>query len=90
MLFVLSTIQSARVGGLYIAVFGIGSMGGMMLINSFAEFALSSDRESHHKNKSACPRPGGRIQRRLWFANAVGKGARAGRLAVYEHILFIA
>jgi sulfite exporter TauE/SafE len=34
MLLVLSTIQSAFVGFLYIAVFGLGSIGGMMLMSS--------------------------------------------------------
>ncbi len=46
MLLVLSTIQSALVGFLYIAVFGIGSIGGMMLMTSLLSlpFHLTANR----------------------------------------------
>ncbi len=46
MLLVLSTIQSAFIGFLYIAVFGLGSIGGMMLMSSLLSlpFHLTANR----------------------------------------------
>lgn len=46
MLLVLSTIQSPLIGFLYIAVFGFGSIGGMMLMSSLLSlpFHLTADR----------------------------------------------